>query len=266
MHTFSIVTITLNNAAGLRRTLESIRALNYAEKEVIVIDGLSSDNTKDVVESYNDTITTFISEKDNGIYNAMNKSLQYITGDYVVFMNAGDCFSGPDVLELVCQYDFDILIGSSQYDEKAHLLQEGMTLYDVFSTGINHQSTYYRTEIIKKYGFDEKYKLIADFKSVVEPLAKDKIHLVSISQVLSMCEGGGISKQKWRDTLVENRKILEEVIDPFYRDDYLRFARINNGLLNDFRVLSAFTSIHPVIRLLANIMRFINKYIKHIPI
>jgi hypothetical protein len=141
-----------------------------------------------------------------------------------------------------------------------------MTLYDILSIGLNHQAVYYRKEILQKYGFDESYKLIADLKSVVEPLAKEKISISCITEILAICEGGGVSKQRWRDTLIENRRIINEVIDPFYKDDYIRFARINNNMLSDFVVLSHFQSIFPLLRCLAKIVRFLNNRFKHIPI
>ena len=266
MKKFSIITITWNNAQGLKRTLDSIRALQYDNKEVIIIDGASTDSTPDILKENADIIDIAVSEKDNGIYNAMNKGIRYVTGDYVVFMNAGDCFADSETLTIVDSYEGDILLGGEIYGNDCRMVKEQMTLYDVLSIGLNHQAVYYKTNIIKKFGFDEKYGLIADLKSVVEPMAKDKVCVTGIPRILAVCEGGGISKQRWRDTLTERHKIIEEVIDPYYRRDYLRFARINNSMLNDFILLSHFQSIFPIIRLMAKVMKFLNNRIKHVPI
>ena len=263
---FSIIIVTLNNADGLKRTLQSVSALSYPCIEVIVIDGASTDATKTVVEGFGELVTVFVSEKDNGIYNAMNKGVAYATGDYTVFMNAGDCFATPDVLTTVSECDADIILGGAKYGDFDRPVPEKMTLYDVLSLGINHQSTYYRTDVLRKYGFDESYRLIADQKSVVEPMARDRATIETIPSILSICEGGGVSKQNWRDTLVENRRIVAEVVDPYYREDYLRFSRINNSMLNDFIVLSYFQSIFPLLRLMAKVMRFLNSKFKHIPL
>lgn len=266
MKRFSIITVTWNNADGLQRTIDSIRALRYADVECIVIDGGSNDNTTEVLKQNKDIITVAVSEKDNGIYNAMNKGIRYATGDYTVFMNAGDCFASPDTLTTVSCSDADIILGGAWYGESLRMPLAEMTLYDVLSIGINHQSTYYRTEVLKRYGFDESYRLIADLKSVVEPMARDKVTVNCIMEVLSVCEGGGLSQQRWRDTLVENRRIIEEVIDPFYRKDYARMARINNAMMDDFILLSHFHSIFPIVRLLAKAVRFLNDKFKHIPV
>ena len=263
---YSVIIVTLNNADGLKRTLQSVSALRYPCLEVIVIDGASTDSTALVVEGFGNLVTVFVSEKDKGIYNAMNKGIAHATGDYTVFMNAGDCFATPDVLNLVNQCDADIILGGARYGDADRPVPERMTLYDVLSLGINHQSTYYRTDLLRKYGFDENYRLTADLKSVVEPMARDKATVATVPSVLSICEGGGVSKQKWRDTLVENRSIVAEVVEPYYREDYLRLSRINNSMLDDFIVLSYFQSIFPLLRILAKVMRFLNSKFKHIPI
>ena len=264
--TYSIIVVTYNNAAGLRETLQSIQSLDYANKEVIVIDGGSQDGTQRIIAD-NDTLIAFASsEKDNGIYNAMNKGIKHVTGDYVVFMNAGDLFAHKDVLTWVSAYDGDIILGGETYGGKVRMVKEKMTLYDILSIGLNHQAVYYRREILQKYGFDESYKLIADLKSVVEPLVKEQVSVSCVTKILATCDGGGVSQQRWRDTITENKRLIEEVMDPFHKDDYRRMARINNEMINDFITLSYFHSLFPIIRLLSKTAQFINKHFKHIPI
>lgn len=263
---YSIIVVTYNNADGLRRTLESIRQLNYAQKEMIVIDGGSKDESLDIITKNQDIITTSVSEKDNGIYDAMNKGVRLVKGDYVVFMNAGDEFANEDVLSLVSRYNGDIILGGDLYGGKQRMPKETMTLYDFLSLGICHQAVYYRWEVLQKYGFDESYKLIADLKSVVEPVVKDRVTVTVVPEVLAVCESGGLSKQRWRDTLSENNRMIGELVDPFYKDDYLRFARVNNDLLHDFVVLSHFRSIFPLIKWLSRLLSFLNSKFKHIPI
>ena len=263
---YSIIVVTYNNATGLSETLQSIRALDYTDREVIVIDGASKDNTQEILSANKDIITVSVSEPDTGIYNAMNKGIKYVTGDFVVFMNAGDCFAHCGVLSLVNSFDGDILLGGETYGGQVRMVKNHMSLYDILSIGINHQAVYYRKEIIQKYGFDESYKLIADLKSVVEPLTKDKVSITCIPEILAVCEGGGVSKQRWRETLIENRRIIDEVVDPFYKEDYKKFASINNEMLDVFIVLSHFHSMFPMLRFLSNIAKYLNSKFKHIPL
>lgn len=266
MRKYSIIVVTYNNADGLRRTLNSIRQLAYVHREVIVIDGGSKDGSLHIIAENQDIVTTSVSEKDNGIYHAMNKGVKMVTGNYVVFMNAGDVFANEDTLSLVSQYDGDIILGEDIYGGQRRTIKEKMTLYDLLSNGIYHQAVYYRQEVLKKYGFDESYRLIADLKSVVEPFVKDRAVITCIKQPLAICENGGVSKQRWRDTLTENRRMIDELVDPSYKDDYLKFARVNSGLLHDFVVLSHFQSIFPLIKWLSKVMSFLNDKFKHIPI
>ena len=151
------------------------------------------------------------------------------------------------------------------YGGTQRIVKKEMTLYDLLSVGINHQAVYYRKDVLQKYGFDESYKLTADLKSVIEPLVKDHIRLAFVTDILAVCEGGGTSEVRWRDTLVENNRMVGELIDPFYKDDYLRFARINNSMLDHFIVLSHFHSLFPLLKLLSKLAQFINRKFKHIP-
>ncbi len=264
--TYSIIVVTYNNADGLRRTLKSIRQLDYAKKEVIVIDGGSKDDSLSVIADHQDVIATSLSEQDNGIYNAMNKGVKLVHGDYVVFMNAGDEFANAAVLSMVNQYDGDIILGEDIYGGKRRTLEAHITLYYLLSNGVYHQAVYYRKEILQKYGFDESYQLIADLKSVVEPFIKDRISISCIQEPLAICESGGLSKQRWRDTLKENRRMTDELLDDFYKDDYLKFARINNSMLDDFIVLSQFHKTFPLLKWLTKAMRLFNDKFKHIPV
>ena len=116
---YSIIVVTYNNADGLLRTLKSIRLLDYVQKEIVVIDGGSKDETLNIIADNQDIITTSVSEKDSGIYNAMNKGVKLVSGDYVVFMNAGDEFANKDVLSLVNGYDGDIIMGGDIYGGKS---------------------------------------------------------------------------------------------------------------------------------------------------
>ena len=145
-------------------------------------------------------------------------------------------------------------------------MKNDMTLYDILSMGICHQAVYYRREVLQKYGFDESYKIIADLKSVVEPLVKERLTVSYVTQVLAVCEGGGLSKQHWRNILTEKKRMVAEVVEPFYSSDYQRFSRIDNAMLGDFMVLSHFHSLFPLLRMLARLARFINARFKQIPI
>lgn len=99
----SIITVTYNAEPLLERTLQSVLAQRYADKEIVVVDGQSSDGTVAVIKRHAAAIQSWISEPDKGIYDAMNKGVRMATGDWILFMNAGDTFASDDVLQ--CLFD-----------------------------------------------------------------------------------------------------------------------------------------------------------------
>lgn len=263
---YTIITVTYNNAQGLRKTLESIKRLRYRAFELIIVDGKSKDDTEKVVKEYEEVVTKFVSEKDKGIYDAMNKGLALATGDYIVFMNAGDMFASEDTLDVVNRLDGELILGSALYGSDVRILPKRMTLYDVISIGINHQSVYYRTDLLREYPFDMAYPIIADMKTVVEPMAKRCIVPVCTEEVLSVCEGGGLSQHRWRDIKTERDRMVEEVVAPFYKADYMRLTRIDNGMIGDFAVLSQFRMLFPLLRMITKFARVYNRLFKKIPL
>ena len=98
---FSIITICYNAAAVIERTLQSVTGQSWADKEYIIVDGASKDSTLDIVGKYREGIDILVSEPDKGLYDAMNKGLKLATGDYVLFMNAGDRFHEDTTLEQI---------------------------------------------------------------------------------------------------------------------------------------------------------------------
>ena len=111
----SIITINYNNALGLKNTIESVISQSYQSFEYIVIDGDSSDGSKEVLSRFKDKITCVISEPDSGIYNAMNKGVKNASGDYCLFLNSGDTLADENVLEKLmrCSFTADIIVGDT---------------------------------------------------------------------------------------------------------------------------------------------------------
>jgi glycosyltransferase involved in cell wall biosynthesis len=112
----SVITIVYNNVRDIERTMLSALGQTYANIEYIIVDGLSNDGTLDVINRYRERISKVISEKDNGIYDAMNKGLAIATGDYVMFMNSGDEFCDADTVAAVfaSAEDADIYYGETE--------------------------------------------------------------------------------------------------------------------------------------------------------
>jgi glycosyltransferase involved in cell wall biosynthesis len=99
----SVITVTYNAQAFMERTIKSVIGQTYTNIEYVIIDGKSKDGTLDIVKQYENHIDILVSEPDKGLYDAMNKGIRYATGDYILFMNAGDCFAAADTLEKAMQ-------------------------------------------------------------------------------------------------------------------------------------------------------------------
>lgn len=169
MRKFSIVTVCRNAEKTIERTIHSVIAQTYPNKEFVVIDGASSDGTRAILEKYRDKIDVVVSEPDNGIYDAMNKGVARATGDYVIFINADDYFYDDRTLEHAAGTpEADFLFGA-QYDAEDGLLKpaENLDALDVphlFFGQFAHQSIFARRDLFARFGaFDTSYRICADW-------------------------------------------------------------------------------------------------------
>lgn len=165
----SVVTICYNSVQFIEKTIQSVLSQTYPNIEYIVIDGGSTDGTKEIIEKYSSKITYWCSEKDRGIYDAMNKGIKKATGEWINFMNSGDCFVSENVLmdvmsepidSDICVVYCDVIQDNGSYEEK--FICKGLkdiTYKMVFS----HQSCLIRTDIHKERPFSLKYKIAGDY-------------------------------------------------------------------------------------------------------
>lgn len=166
----SIITICYNEKE-IRRTCESIVKQTWQDFEWIVVDGGSTDGTLDILNEYKERINILISEKDNGIYNAMNKGIKLAKGEWLNFMNGGDCFYDNDALKKVFDNDNDyapygVLYGYSVLSKKNKIqkFKQIRSKNYFIRNNINHQASFIRKKLFEKYGYyDETLKICSDF-------------------------------------------------------------------------------------------------------
>jgi glycosyltransferase involved in cell wall biosynthesis len=220
----SVVTIVRNDKEGLQRTVESVKSQNYPNFEYIVIDGASTDGTIEVANIYQELIDVFISESDAGIYSAMNKGIDNATGDFIIFMNAGDTFHDGDTISNSFKNFFefrnaDVIYGS-------HMLISGIKkeikqcrhISEIFKRMVfNHQSAFFRKSKLVKFKFNETYKYAADYDQIVR-LYKANSEFVIVDVVVANFYAGGASQSGLRPYLEAlkiqfdnfDRKLIEE--------------------------------------------------------
>lgn len=200
----SIITVTFNAEKVLERTLKSIKNQDYNNIESIIIDGASTDGTLEIVKKYSNVVTRWISEKDNGLYDAMNKGLDMATGDYVWFLNAGDTIAKKGILNYLFDKEFvlrDIYYGETTIvDEDGRSLggrrlktKENMTWKD-FRWGmlVCHQSVLVKREIAPRYNLD--YKIAADYEWVLESFKRAR-YILGTKHKISYYLAGGLSRK-----------------------------------------------------------------------
>lgn len=159
---FSVITISYNNAEGLRKTMESVFSQTCADYEFIVIDGGSNDGSVDIIKNGEQKLSFWCSEADKGVYNAMNKGVSHAKGDYLIFMNSGDTFHGRDALSKVAalQLTSDIVACQILRMDNGQLLRPYVddVLVQLMQSTLNHQATFIRRNVFDKCQYDERFK------------------------------------------------------------------------------------------------------------
>lgn len=220
----TVVTINLNNKEGLERTIKSVLAQTcFDDIQYIVIDGKSTDGSVDVIKQYADGIDYWISEKDKGIYNAMNKGLKQAKGEYILFLNSGDYLASADVIEQVLKHlDDSIIIYGNEIMSKRNTAMVNYASYDYVNERVDvypdkldedffkrralpHQSTFIQTEYHKKHPYSEKYKVTSDWKFLREAIMDDKVKYKHIPVVVSNFNLEGISAQDNTHEIEKNK-------------------------------------------------------------
>ncbi|WP_140937097.1 glycosyltransferase family 2 protein [Sphingobacterium lumbrici] len=214
----SIITIVYNNVRDIEYTIRSVLGQTYKNIEYIIVDGESTDGTIEIIKQYEDQVSKIISEKDTGIYDAMNKGLQIATGDYVMFLNSGDELFDLNTIEQIVEKgdNADIIYGETKLiDEQRHIVgnrrHAAPKTFDwkSFRYGMNvcHQAIYVKRTIAEPY--DQQYQLSADIDWVIRAAKKART-TVNIHQYVAKYLVGGMSQKRHQQSLKERYEILKK--------------------------------------------------------
>ena len=171
----SIITINYNNKAGLQKTIDSVICQTFKDYEWIVIDGGSTDGSKELLEQYQQHFAYWCSEPDKGVYNAMNKGIAKAKGEYLNFMNSGDAFYSNNTLEEVFVRNTpyaDMVYGDwlriEKYNKALMKAPNEVSLDFFYTDNICHQAMFIKSSTMKKRGFDETFQIYADWAKWIE--------------------------------------------------------------------------------------------------
>ena len=227
MAKYTIITINYNNGKELRRTIESVINQTLTDFEYVVIDGGSTDDSVSIIKEYGDRIDFWISERDKGVYNAMNKGLSHAHGEYVNFMNSGDSFYSPTVLEEIDSEigDADILFGNvcnslSGRRYGGIKADSEVTFLTLKKEIICHQGTFYRRTIFERHPYDESLKLIADWKVNVQAIVFDNCKVKVVDTIVANYDLTGMSSTQSQLHAEERKRVMAELFPERILKDY----------------------------------------------
>ena len=225
----SIITINYNNRDGLKQTIDSVVFQSYRDYEWIVIDGGSTDGSKELIEKNLQYISYCVSEADKGIYNAMNKGILASQGEYLLFLNSGDFLYDKDVLGRVVPLlkDKDIYVGrinslgkdNASGEEQSDFSPEGI-LRKLTFTWIPHQASFFKRTVFDEYGlYREDKKIASDWWAYFSSLVLGNATIAPLPHVIANYDVGGISATQYAFAVQEQDSLLKEhpQIDVYYR-------------------------------------------------
>lgn len=237
----TIITVSFNAGKTIERTIQSVLSQTYGYIEFIIVDGASNDNTMAIINKYKEKISKIISEKDNGLYDAMNKGLKLASGDYLLFLNADDTLYSTDTIEEVFKScpDSDVIYGEAMIvDEKEkelglrsintpHQVPENLT-WKSLKTGmvVSHQAFIVKRTIAPVY--DLKYKVCSDIDWMIKCLKSCK-NVCNTHEVICNFRTGGTSRVNQTLAWKERYQIFNThygIINNFFNHIFILFRYI----------------------------------------
>lgn len=241
----SIITINRNNAVGLEKTLLSINAQTGKDFEHIIIDGASDDGSVDVIKKHDNGSVErrWVSEPDTGIYNAMNKGIRMAKGEYLQFLNSGDCLVDENVTEKMIKQlmilnenrvsvnlsELSVITGGMRLCKNGKKVfwngknTKTITFETLYSGSVNHSSSYIKKCLFDKYGlYDESLKIVSDWKFFLNVLILHNEPIEFVQIPVTLFDLSGISSINLEQRKKERREVLQELIPKLILADYDR--------------------------------------------
>lgn len=216
----SIITVNYNNIEGLKKTVNSVLNQTYKDVEYIVIDGGSNDGTRDFLSDQNEAITYWVSETDNGIYNAMNKGIEVATGDYLLFLNSGDWLIEAKTLEDLAKTSFkaDFVYGDVFLETprglKLNKYPDQLSTLFLGTSALCHQALFIKKQVFEEHGkYREDLKIAADWEQYTRLYALGKATFQYLNAPVAVYDLSGVSSGMEHKKLFrrERSKVLREI-------------------------------------------------------
>jgi glycosyltransferase involved in cell wall biosynthesis len=246
----TIITVCYNSEKTIKDTIESVLSQDYRDIEYLIIDGMSSDKTMDIIQEYKKEIVKVISEPDGGIYDAMNKGIKHATGDVIGILNSDDFFENSSVIsDVVKHFDSnpiaDLIIGDVVYVDPLNV--EKITRFYSskkfrrsklrFGWMPPHAATFIKQSTYQRLGsYSTDFKISADYELFVRMLLVHGLNYSRIDQVLTRMRTGGVSSSGLKSNLLLNAEIVKACRDNgVYTNIFLVILKVPMKLLEFFR-------------------------------
>ena len=271
----SIITINYNDKIGLKKTIESVISQNCKAFEYIVIDGASTDGSTEIIQNYAENFTYWVSERDAGIYNAMNKGIVKAKGDYVLFLNSGDVFYDKNTINSICKNfgNADILYGDvfkdvSKFQAKAEIkkIPSHLDFNFFYNDTLPHQCCFIKRTLFDEYGlYNEQLKITADWEFFIRVICKYERSYLHLNEVITIYDTGGLSSTPNLMYLHKEERNL--IIDKHFSMFASNYATLNkllyyskfNSTQNLFRLIDQSNLLH---KISGGFLRLFNSTIK----
>ena len=258
----SIITINYNEASALQQTIDSVRLQTYQDYEHIIIDGGSTDESVIVIKNYAKECSSlkWVSEKDKGVYDAQNKGLERAIGEYCFFLNAGDVFAGPHVLEQFFSVPLhgDLLYGNLKVVQDGKQIGyckgvESPTFLDLYNSCLKHQATFIRRSLFERFGvYDASLRIVAEWEWFLKVAAfHDDVSLEYLNVDVAQFNIDGISNRSPQLCIEERQLVLDRYMSRRMQADYLLLTKYRN-----VRYCNQSRLIEYIIRLIAKFAKY----------
>jgi glycosyltransferase involved in cell wall biosynthesis len=231
----TIITINYNNLAGLKKTFESVFHQTFQDFEYVVIDGGSTDGSKELIEQYQDKIDYWVSEPDKGIYNAMNKGIKAASGEYVYFLNSGDTFCQDDTLSSVIEgmkKPLDFYYGDLKFSNSDDVIYCPDTLsFDYFyKMTLPHQAVFIRKDLFDTvFYYNESLKIVSDWEFFICAICKYDASYKHLNVFIANYDLNGFSSNpENRELYLSERKACLNKHFRYFIDDHKELLMLKN--------------------------------------
>lgn len=247
----SVITISRNSEATIASAIKSVLNQSYPNKEYIIIDGASSDGTAEIVASFSQAVSKFVSEPDNGIYDAINKGIKLASGDIIGILNSDDFFYDDSILQKIADRFTDETI-DAVYGDVMFVDPDDLTKSVRYFSSRNfrtskfkfgympaHPSFYVRRSVYEKFGlYKTDYKIAADFELVLRFMHTNKIKCSYIGYPFVCMRTGGVSNRSFFSRMQLNREIAKACRENDVKTNYISIYSKYITKIFEFNVMS----------------------------